>query len=247
MSDSAGSLGSSGTSELEAKLPAARKRLPNWLRFTRWRVLWLAGVIMFIWVTASIWLYRETLVEFSPETLEFRTKTRFVLLGTSLPIVSTPFDSSWQPDGHKSLLNFLMKEGYWTRQSKAIRWIPVCHKWTYGSTDNLVYRHIGFSAGDFHNTWINRGLRYGNTTGQCFWIEWSKEFPEEANVFWPSLLQQVRNSTDPQDRTLVQPLDKIASGLEDQVRSRLMFMAIFKEGSWKRGTAFRGRNLSIEF
>jgi len=246
MSDSPRSLVSSDKNGHESQPQIVLRRLPDWLRLTRWRVLWLAGVIMFAWVTASIWLYREMLIEFSPETLEFRTRIRFVLLGTSISFLSTDFDSSQQPNDHRSLLNFLLESGYWRREPTVARWILVRHSWAYGTTDNRFYKYVGWDSGNFYDLWIARGLYYGNRTGQCFWIAWSKKFPDEAKALWPSIQEHLRAELEPTDRRLIQPLNEAFASLDDKDRRSLTFEAMLRGGGWKRNTMSQPK-FSAEF
>ena len=201
---------------------------------------------MFVWVTASIWLYRETLIEFSPETLEFRTKIRFVLLGTSISFLSTDFDRSQQPNDHRSLLNFLLESGYWRREPSAARWILVRHSWTYGTTDNRFEKYVGWDSGTFYDSWIANGLYHGNRTGQCFWIAWSKKFPDEAKALWPSIEQHLRTELVPTDRKLTQPLNETFKRLDDKDRMLLTFHAMMSDGGWKRRGSV-GPIFSIKF
>ncbi len=201
---------------------------------------------MFAWVTASIWLYREMLIEFSPETLEFRTKIRFVLLGTSISIRSTDFDSSQQPNDHRSLLSFLLESGYWRREPTAARWILVRHSWVYGTTDNRFEKYVGWESGNFYDSWIARGLYYGNRQGQCFWIAWSKKFPDEAKALWPSIQEHLRTELEPTDRKLIQPLNETFKRLDDKDPMLLTLHTMMSDGGWKRRGSV-GPIFSIEF
>ena len=79
--------------------------IPEWLRLTKWRILWMIGVLGFIWWTASIYHGHERLLYFSPQSLGVEQQTRIVLLGTSIPI----FTSDREPDFSLPLLSdFLM-------------------------------------------------------------------------------------------------------------------------------------------
>ncbi len=114
-----------GNHEVESE-PHSTTEIPEWLRPTKWRIIWLSGVLGFIWWTASIYRGHERLLYFSPQSLGLEKQTRIVLLGTSIPI----FTSDREPDFSLPLLSdFLIDEGIWTPDAESPKWYLIYHQY----------------------------------------------------------------------------------------------------------------------
>lgn len=158
---------------------------------TRWRVIWLIGVLFFVWWTASIYQGHQKLIYFSPQSLTFAKQTRIAWLGTSIPI----YTSGIEPDFSRPYLpDYLVEQGYWSPSSDPPTWL-------------LIYDQ-GHAE---ERSWIYResGRRFG------FWMGWTVLHYESRDV-WPQLLINMRGSSDPLDESLFKPLDERRKKLSDQ-------------------------------
>ncbi len=158
---------------------------------TRWRVIWLIGVLFFVWWTASIYQGHQKLIYFSPQSLAFAKQTRIAWLGTSFPI----YTSEIEPDFSRPYLpDYLVAHGYWSPSSDPPTWL-------------LIYDQ----GHPEKRSWIYREStrRFG------FWMGWTNLHHESRDV-WPQLLSNMRNSNDPLDESLFEPLDELRKKLSDR-------------------------------
>ena len=160
-----------------------------WL--TRWRVIWLIGVLFFVWWTASIYQGHQKLIYFSPQSLTFAKQTRIAWLGTSTPI----YTSGIEPDFSRPYLpDFLVEQGYWSPSSDPPTWLLIYDQ-GYPEKRSWIYRE---STRRFH-----------------FWMGWTTLHHESQDV-WPQLLSNMRNSNDPLDESLFEPLGELSKELSDR-------------------------------
>jgi hypothetical protein len=106
--------------------------------------------------------------EFSPLTLETRTRSELVLPFTRVPIYRSP----WQY--HTSdLASYLRAKGYWTPVAGGdAKWLPMFRWMQWKDGHSLLHREL--------------------VMRHSVWIEWSDERPVAASVFWPRVLERLR-------------------------------------------------------
>jgi hypothetical protein len=161
------------------------EEIPEWLRPTKWRILWLIGVLGFIWWTASIYHGHERLLYFSPQSLGVEKQTRIVLLGTSIPI----FTSDREPDFSLPLLSdFLIDEGIWTPNTEPPKWYLIYHQY-HPRKESWIFREFMRNQ----STWAGWTLSGGGA-----WKVY-RVFPEKL---WDEILKDLRATKDPLDESI---------------------------------------------
>lgn len=113
---------------------------------------------------------------FSPDTLEFRYQSEYLVPLLLVPLYRSRYTYAEEPN---ELVTFLVEEGYWEpRQVDDPRWICVFH-WNHQWRDGYgqMYRHFCRSPE--------------------LLIEWSRENPELAAVMWPKVLAVLRDKAMP--------------------------------------------------
>lgn len=110
---------------------------------------------------------------FSPDTLEYRTHSEILLLGTQIPLYRGSFEY------HESVLvKFLIDKGYWNARSvDSPRWLILFH-WNHSWRDgeSTFHRLFNWKKDD--------------------WIEWTAKHPDDAARFWPRILELLRSGND---------------------------------------------------
>ena len=128
----------------------------------------------------SAFMYgQEGIAEWSPDTLEYRSRklARVPILG--IPAFATPYETNGNP-----LLNYLIAQGYWkSTASSNPRWHCIFH-WTsrYNGHGSLYYVMA--------------------TRQRDRWIAWSKANPALAAHVWPKVLEEVRTGASSGEQLL---------------------------------------------
>lgn len=118
---------------------------------------------------------------FSPNTLEYRTQSETLCLGTGIPLYRGPSEYH-----QHELVTLLVDKGYWRPKPVASPgWIPLFHH-------NSMWRD---GESRFHRQLFWRKNE---------WIEWTNKNPEEAARFWPQILELLRNDSQQQATDLLQ-------------------------------------------
>ncbi len=178
------------------------EEIPEWLRPTKWRILWLIGVFGFIWWTASIYHGHERLLYFSPQSLGVEKQTRIVLLGTSIPI----FTSDREPDFSLPLLSdFLIDEGIWTPSAEPPKWYLIYHQY-HPRKESWIFREFMRNRG----TWVG-WTRMKGALGEDNYVDPSK--------FWTNVLVTLRSADNPLDESLRRPLTTVLESFSEQTVS----------------------------
>jgi hypothetical protein len=106
---------------------------------------------------------------FSPDTLEFRSQTEFVLFSHKLPLYRGRYETRRLP-----LAEYVVAKGHWSPSaSPTPRWTPMYHwnrQWHDGHT--RLCKEL---------TWYDDQ-----------WIAWTDEHPDAAKAFWPMVLSLLR-------------------------------------------------------
>lgn len=106
---------------------------------------------------------------FSPDTLEYRSQSEVLCLGTEIPLIRGSFEYH-----EHELVKFLVNKGYW--QPKEVdqpRWIALFH-WNHMWRDG---------ESSFHRQFFWKKTQ---------WVDWTNKNPEEAAQFWPRILELLR-------------------------------------------------------
>jgi hypothetical protein len=119
---------------------------------------------------------------FSPDTLQYRTQSEWLL-----PLVNNPLYRSSYTYRQDPLVRYLVAEGYWTpRPTSDPKWV-VAFQWNnqWHDGQSLMYREIAWR-------------------GQ-YWITWSRSNSDIAAKLWPMVLQAMRgeNATARRDAEIV--------------------------------------------
>ena len=174
----------------------------KWLRPTKCRILWLIGVLGFIWWTASIYHGHERLLYFSPQSLGVEKQTRIVLLGTSIPI----FTSDREPDFSLPLLSdFLIDEGIWTPNTERPKWYLIYHQY-HPRKESWIFREFKRNAG----TWVGWTRMQGSL--------WKDNYVDPKE-FWTKVLEELRSADNPLDESLHGPLTTVLESFSEQTLS----------------------------
>lgn len=172
----------------------------GWLRWTRWRVAWLAGVIGFAWWTASIYHGHERLYYFSPQTLALEQQTRVVLLGTNIPILTL----EREPDYSLPLVSdYLVEEEIWTPNDEPPKWYLIYHQHRPDKRQSWIFREFCRNQG----VWVGWTVSKGRP-----WKVY-RVFPEE---FWAETLRVLRAAENPLDESLGEVLRKKRAGFPEK-------------------------------
>lgn len=176
--------------------------IPEWLRPTKWRILWLIGVLVFIWWTTSIYHGHEQLLYFSPQSLGVEKQTRIVLLGTSIPI----FTSDREPDLSLPLLSdFLIDEGIWTPNTEPPKWYLIHHQY-HPRKESWIFREFKRNQG----TWVGWTRMQGSL--------WKDNYVDPKE-FWTNVLVNLRSADDPLEESLCRPLTNVLESFSEQTLS----------------------------
>ena len=176
--------------------------IPEWLRLTKWRILWMIGVLGFIWWTASIYHGHERLLYFSPQSLCVEKQTRIVLLGTSIPI----FTSDREPDFSLPLLSdFLIDEEIWVPNTETPKWYLIHHQF-HPSKESWIFREFVRNQG----TWVGWTQMNGAL--------WEDNYVDPRE-FWTNVLVNLRSADDPLEESLSRPLTNVLESFSEQTSS----------------------------
>ncbi len=110
---------------------------------------------------------------FSPDSLEYRSQSERLLLGTEIPLYRSPYEYH-----EHELVKYLTSKGYWTpRETDSPRWFVLFH-W------NQMWRD---GESTFHRRFFWKTDR---------WIDWSNKNPDQAAKFWPHILELLRSGDE---------------------------------------------------
>ncbi len=137
-------------------------------------MLFLAIVLIVTAVYATAWLTsRGSRGQFSPQTLELRTRSQLLLPLTRITI----YASSWHYSKYE-LCEYLIKEGFWVpNPTDDPQWILSFH-WNQWWRDGQTKFHTEFGF---------RGEQ---------WIDWSRANGALAAHLWPKMLEAMRSGDD---------------------------------------------------
>lgn len=134
-----------------------------------WLVVLVLVVVALVGVIA-VTTGRGTLGEFSPDTLETRSRREWLFMPTETPLYRSGYDY-YQND----LIRYLVDRGYWSpREVSEPRWVSIyrynaCWRDGWSMLQHDVFRHPEK------------------------WIAWTEENPRLAAVIWPQVLRVLRD------------------------------------------------------
>lgn len=108
--------------------------------------------------------------EFSPQTLECRSRMELLLPMTRIPVFRGPWEYS-----RFELIDYLIAKGYWTAEkTDSPNWISSFHSNKQWEDGQAIF---------------HQEMRWRSK----HWIEWSDTHPEFAAYLWPKILAGLRS------------------------------------------------------
>jgi hypothetical protein len=151
--------------------PAAERRsvIPvSWRPLT---ILAVCASVLLVAYLAAAGCGRGTRGYFSPDTLEYRAQSEWLLPMTSVPLYRGPSST------HRyATVDYLISKGFWSPSGRSDpRWLLTL-QWNQQWKDGHSELHG------------NLGMRGDG------WIKWSEQNPEMAKALWPKVLDALRQS-----------------------------------------------------
>ena len=115
---------------------------------------------------------------FSPDTLETKTQSEWLL-----PLIHVPLYRSSFSYSRDKLVDYLVQEGYWKPavETGTPRWI-LSFQWNqlWRDGESFLHRELAWRSAE--------------------WMDWSRENPRIAERLWPGVLDALRTPDGPNER-----------------------------------------------